>query len=182
MSLIIEGSDNLGKTILAKKLVRYVIDHGNYPVMYSWMTRPNEATFDFFTSYKMMLNSYTVQDRFHLGALAYHNNRISKRHLEYIEQWIENRGGFVVLLYANDEDWYKHHIARDDRGNLLANDALCKANSVFKKMAIGKHRLHPIIKYVFDISNERFVDDRCVQTIAEDWMRKRRESMKTILG
>lgn len=182
MSLIIEGSDNLGKTIFAKKLVRYVIDHSKYPVMYSWMTRPNEAVFDFFMSYKMMLNPYTVQDRFHLGALAYHKNKISKRHLEYIERWIDDCGGFVVLFYAADEDWYRHHIAKDERGNLLTNKILCRANSIFMKMAMCDHWPHPTYRYTFDVSNEQFVDDKCVRVIAEDWMERRRTLMKDILG
>lgn len=182
MSLIIEGSDNLGKTVFAKKIVRYVWDHDKYPVIYSWMTRPNEMIFDFFASYKMMLNPYTVQDRFHLGALAYHKNKLTKRHLEYIEQWITNVGGFVVILYAEDKAWYKWHIAQDKRGNLLDNKILCRANNIFTRIIMKEHHLQPKWDYAFDISNERFVNNKIVQMVAEDWMKRRRKLMKEILG
>lgn len=182
MSLIIEGSDNLGKTTFAKKLIRYVWDHDKYPVMYSWMTRPNEATFDFFESYKMMINPYTIQDRFHLGAIAYHENKISAEHLNWIEEWIRDIGGFVVLLYAKDEQWYKEHIVKDNRGNLLANEILCKANSAFTRMAYGNHTLRPDIKFKFDVSDGNFISDANIEHIAEIWMQYRCRFMKELLG
>jgi len=181
MSLIIEGSDNLGKTTFAKKLIRYIWDHDKYPVMYSWMTRPNEETFDFCESYKMMLNPYTVQDRFHLGALAYHKNKLSFSSLNLVEHWIENCGGLVVLFYAENESWYENYISKDKRGNLLDIQTLCKANSVFKRIALRKHKLHPMIDYAFDISEKHFPSDTAVKFIANDWIRKRREFIMEIL-
>jgi len=182
MSLIIEGSDNLGKTIFAKKLIRYVWDHDEYPVMYSWMTRPNEATFDFAKNYRMMINSYTIQDRFHLGAIAYHKNKILAEHLNWIEEWIRDVGGFVVLLFAKDEDWYKKYLVKDKRGNLLANEILCKANSIFTQIAMGQHPLRPSFSYAFDISSENFIDDKNVEHIAEAWMKHRRRFIKELLN
>lgn len=182
MSLIIEGSDDLGKTTFAKKLIRYIWDHDEYPVMYSWMTRPNEATFDFFKSYKMMLNPYTIQDRFHLGAIAYHKNKILAEHLNWIEEWIRDVGGFVVLLFAIDEDWYKKHLAKDKRGNLLANEILCDANSVFRQIGINQHPLHPRFEYAFDISGGCFIEDKFVKIIAEQWIAKRQRAIEQLLG
>jgi len=181
MSLIIEGSDNLGKTTFAKKLIRYVWDHDRYPCMYSWMTRPNEETFDFFESYKMMINPYTVQDRFHLGALAYHEDRISNSNLIKIEEWIRDIGGFVVLFYAKDEDWYKDQIAKDRRGNLLANEILCKGNSIFTAITTGLHPLRPDFKYAFDISGGNYVSDENIARIAETWMRYRQRAMEQLV-
>lgn len=180
MSLIIEGSDNLGKTTFAKKLVRYVWDHDKYPCMYSWMTRPNEATFDFAKSYRIMLNSYTIQDRFHLGAIAYHKDKITAEHLNHIDEWIRDAGGLVVLFFAEDENWYKEHIAKDKRGNLLANEILCKANSVFTQIATGQHPLRPSFSYAFDISGGHFVEDKFVKIIAERWIERRRKFIQAI--
>jgi len=182
MSLIIEGSDNLGKTTFAKKLVRYVWDHDKYPCMYSWMTRPNEKTFDFFDSYEMMINPYTIQDRFHFGALAYHKDKISYENLTEIERWIQDAGGFVVLFYAKDKNWYRRYIARDERGNILADDILCKGNSVFTSIASGHHSLRPDFKYAFDISDKQFVSDENVERIAEIWIRYRQRKMEQLLG
>lgn len=181
MSLVIEGSDNLGKTTFAKKLIKYIWEYGNYPVMYSWMTRPNEKTFDFFESYKMMINPYTVQDRFHLGAIAYHKGKISAEHLNWIEEWIRDVGGLVVLFYAQDSRWYENYIAKDERGNLLANEILCKANSAFARMAYGDHTLRPRFDYAFDISDGNFVKDSAVLEIAERWIDSRQRFIKQLL-
>jgi len=182
MSLIIEGSDDLGKTTFAKKLIRYIWDHDEYPVMYSWMTMPNETTFDFFKSYEMMLNPYTIQDRFHLGALAYHKDKITIPHtLLCIERWIRDTGGFVILFFAEDERWYKEHLAKDKRGNLLANEILCKANFIFTQIANYHHPLRPWYDYAFDISDGHFVEDKFVKIIAERWIERRREFIKQLL-
>lgn len=182
MSLIIEGSDDLGKTTFAKKLIRYVWDHDEFPVMYSWMTRPNETTFDFLESYKMMLNPYTIQDRFHLGALAYHKDKITAEHLNWIEELIRDIGGLVVLFFAEDETWYKEHLAKDKRGNLLANEILCEANFIFARIAMGQHSLRPKFSYAFDISGGQFVEDKFVELIAGCWIARRRKFIQTILG
>lgn len=180
MSLIIEGSDDLGKTTFAKKLIRYIWDHDKYPVMYSWMTRPNETAFDFFKSYQMMLNPYTIQDRFHLGAIAYHKDKITVEHLDHIEEWIREAGGLVVLFFAEDEKWYKEHLAKDKRGNLLANEILCKANSVFTQIATNQHPLRPSFSYAFDISGGQFVEDKFVELIAGCWIARRRSFIEQL--
>jgi hypothetical protein len=176
--LVIEGSDALGKTTFAKKIVRYVMDHDKYPCMYSWMTRPNEATFDFFESYKMWINPYTVQDRFHLGALAYHKDKLPSNRIHTVNDWIYGINGFIVVLYAEDEKWYREHINQDTRGNLLANDILCKANSIFKKIGRSSHRHHPY--FSFNVCNG-FVGDDAVERIAECWMRQRRNHIEKLL-
>lgn len=176
--LIIEGSDCLGKTTFAKKIVRYVMDHDKYPCMYSWMTRPNEDTFDFFESYKMIINPYTVQDRFHLGGVCYHSGKISTEHLNKIEDWIYEMGGFIVVLYASSEDWYKKWIDKDQRGNLLANPILCKANSIFKNIGCSAPRHHPF--YSFNIC-DGYLGDQEVERIAEQWIRHRRNHIEKSL-
>ena len=180
MSLIIEGSDNLGKTTFAKKLVRYIWDHDKYPVMYSWMTRPNENTFDFYNDYAMLINPWTIQDRFHLGAIAYHENKITAEHLNHIDGWIRDAGGFVVLFFAENKKWYKKHLAKDKRGNLLANKILCKANSIFTQIAVQDHPLRPQFAYAFDISDGRFVEDNFVKIIAKRWIERRQRIMEKI--
>ncbi len=171
--LIIEGSDCLGKTTFAKKLVRYVMANSHYPCIYSWMTRPNEDTFDFLYHYKLMINSYTVQDRFHLGALVYHEDKLPIENLRRIEEWIKLAGGLVVLFYASNEDWYERYINADERGNLLANDILCKANSRFKDIVE-----QPRFNYYFDISHRTFPSDYWVGVIGDHWISKRRQHLK----
>lgn len=171
--LVIEGSDASGKTTFAKKIVRYVMDHDDYPCMYSWMTRPNEATFDFFESYKMWINPYTVQDRFHLGALAYHKNKLSQEHADKIEEWINDVGGMIMILYAENEPHYRKLIEADTRGNLLDIPILCKANSVFKEIATHTHnQICPVSAR--DISFCNYMSDFDVERVANRWMQRRR--------
>jgi len=143
------------------------------------MTRPNEETFDFFESYKMMINPYTVQDRFHLGALAYHEDKLSPERVGTIEDWIYATGGLMVVLYAADEKWYREWIEKDIRGNLLANDKLCKANSIFKK--IGRSNQNHSPYFSFDISWSRFIEDGSIERIAECWMERRRQHVENLL-
>ncbi len=172
--LIIEGSDNLGKTILAKKIVRRVSEMG-CPVVYSWMTRPNESLFDFFHAYKEMMNPCAVQDRFHLGGLAYHNNKIGTNHLQVINAWIRSIGGLIVVLYGGDEQWYRRRLHEDKRGNLLDVAAMCRGNLIFKNYARRGD-----CDYAFNIlpeslENPLFVSDDDVDELAEEWIHRRRE-------
>lgn len=174
--LIIEGSDCLGKTTLAKKIVKKVSEMG-YPVVYSWMTRPNEQIFDFFLDYKKMINPCAVQDRFHLGGLAYHSNRIFPRQLQIINGWIRSVGGLIVVLYAGDEEKYEQRIRKDERENLLSWPILCKGNDFFKKYAFSGD-----YNFSFDIlpfgsydscCHANFVNDEDVEIIVREWINRR---------
>lgn len=170
--LLIEGSDCLGKTIVAKKIVRKIAGMG-LPVVYGWMTRPNEQLFDFFKDYKKVLNPYAVQDRFHLSGLAYHQDKISSEKLKIINSWIRAEGGIIVLFFASDENWYRERLEKDTRGNILPVDALCEANSFYKRYAEeGDY------DYGFDIlpknvKPEQYVLDCGIDTLIGSWLNRR---------
>ncbi len=178
--LVIEGADCLGKTILAKKIVKRVSDIG-LPVVYSHMTRPNEDVFDFFLDYKKMLNPCAVQDRFHLGGLAWHEGKISSVRLQIINAWIRSKGGLIVVLYAADEEWYEQRLKKDKRGNMLSIDMMAEANRFYKKFST-KGRMDS--DYAFNISPviggrmedccPRYVSEHDVAELVEDWVERRR--------
>lgn len=172
--LVIEGSDNLGKTTLAKKIVRRVSEMG-YPVVYSWMTRPNEQLFDFFLDYKKMMNPYAVQDRFHLGGLAYHQDKITPQKLAIINGWIRSVGGLIIVLYAEDEKWYEEHIKADTRKNILDISTMCRGNKYFKWCA-----KHGDCDFSFNIfpgtflrDNVNFVSDFDMDELIGEWINHR---------
>jgi len=171
MCLVIEGSDCLGKTTLAKKIVKRVSELG-YPVVYSWMTRPNEQLFDFFMDYKKIINPCAVQDRLHLGGIAYHHNKITPKQLQIINSWIKGTGGIIAILYANNEEWYEEYIRDDKRGNLLSWPILCEANKKFKELALSGS-----YDYNFNISpldkNPNYIDDAFAEVIIRDWLNRR---------
>lgn len=170
--LLIEGSDCLGKTTLAKNIVRKVSEKG-FPVVYSWMTRPNESIFDFFLDYKKMLNPCAVQDRFHLGGLAYHSNKISPKKLLIINSWIRSVGGIIVVLYADNTEWYKTLIENDERGNLLDVETMCIANLFFKNYVKNYD-----CDFAFNIlptnyENVNFVSEWDTNELIEEWISRR---------
>lgn len=175
--LIIEGSDCLGKTTLAKKIVDKVMEKG-YPALYSHMGRPNESIFDFFLDYKKMINPCFVMDRFHLGGLAYHQDKISLQKLQIINAWIRSVGGLIVVLYANDEERYEKLIRNDKRGNILSWPILCKANSFFKQYAEGKsdcdYCWNILVK---GIDKSLFPTDYDIDDLIKEWLERR-----TLLG
>jgi hypothetical protein len=174
--LIIEGSDCLGKTTLAKTIVRQVSEMG-IPVVYSWMTRPNEDRFDFFHNYKDMMNPCAVQDRFHLGGLAYHENKIPLMNLQIINSWIHSIGGLIVVLYARDQEWYRKLLKEDDRRSILSIDAMCKGNDWFNvwKDTAGADYTFNILPSVWDPTNHtpNYVKDSDIDELISEWIKRR---------
>jgi len=177
--LVIEGSDCLGKTTLAKAIVRKVSEMG-IPVVYSWMTRPNEDKFDFFHAYKDMLNPCAVQDRFHLGGLAYHKDKISSWRLQIINAWIRSIGGLIVVLYAADEEWYEQRIRADERENILSWPIMCQGNTFFKKYARTgdvDYSFNILPELCYDEFNGKpmFISDADIDELINEWISRRRE-------
>jgi len=152
------------------------------PVVYSWMTRPDEDVFDFFLDYKKLLNSYCVQDRFHLSGLAYHKDKISVERQQIINGWIRSVGGIIVVLYASDYDWYRDRLEEDKRGNLLSIDKLCEANKFYTRYVDDSTAKRNNFDYSFNIlpcgfykmnSNINFVSDYDVTELTTDWLDRR---------
>lgn len=175
--LLVEGSDCLGKTVLAKQIVRKIAGRG-LPVIYGWMTRPNESLFDFFLDYRKVLNHYAVQDRFHLSGLAYHQDKIPEPKLQIINSWIRSTGGIIVLLYASDEEWYRERLEKDTRGNILPVDKLCDANTFYKKYADeGDYDfafdILPELCYDESDGKPKYVSDFDKNELIKEWLKRR---------
>jgi len=170
--LIIEGSDALGKTTLAKKIVDKMMEKG-YSTIYSHMGRPNEQIFDFFWNYKKMINPCFVMDRFHLGGLAYHYNKITPQQLQIINAWIRSVGGLIVVLYGADEEWYEHRIREDKRGNLLPIVKLLDGNLIFKKYAKNNDCDFSFNILPYGFPEENFVSDYNVDKLIDEWINRR---------
>lgn len=135
---IIEGGDCLGKTTLAKGVVEYVRTSLTKPACYCHMSRPNEMTFDFLWDYKKLMAPCLVYDRFHLGGLAYHEDKFTANSLSLIEGMVMSRGAFIVIIYCSDHRWYEKRLENDSRGNLLDVPAMCEANIRFTQMVKDK--------------------------------------------
>ncbi len=179
---IIEGSDCLGKTTAAKRMVELAAKRAknivalnnalrNYPIRYNHMSRPN-AAFNFFTDYKDMICRYAIQDRFHLGALVYHENVMSEEQLRIIEGWLYSEGSVIVILYHSDAGKYKEKIEADTRGNLFDISFLCKTNDTWKKMAYGSIESYaPLFDFSWDI-NSGYPTDSVLEKWLAAWYRR----------
>lgn len=180
--LIIEGSDCLGKTTAANKIVELCAIRAKdimeskrpeyaYPVRYEHMDRPNVA-FDFFQDYCEMINRYGVMDRFHLGALVWHKDVMQYNILRRIEGWLAVVGSFTVIFYAADEGWYQQWLeTHAEHEELFDIDVLMKANCDYHKMIKHKFR-HPVhFDMAFDISDQ-FPGDKHLETIIDGWFNK----------
>lgn len=181
--LIIEGSDNLGKTTAAKRLVELAAQRAKqvkdgqddvYPVRYQHMSRPNHA-FNFFTDYQDMVCKYAVQDRFHLGGLVWHKDVINPHSLRIIEGWLHCLGSIVVVFVCSNEEWYKDRLVSSQRVEMFDVSVLVQANRAFQHLASGQHFCKPIIEFVVDVSGpDKFPNDTKLNTILDAWFERLR--------
>jgi hypothetical protein len=153
---IIEGPDNVGKTTLAKRAVELAVTEFNLPARYSHMSKPS-ALFNFSTHYRDMMSYYAVQDRFHLGALAYHpEGTLKEPALRWIEGELLRRGSFVLLVLPGDMDWYRKRIIESGRHEMFRPEGILEAARRFEEIADDRVAHYDAISYV-DVGG--FTDD-----------------------
>lgn len=144
--LVIEGPDNVGKTTLAKRICERL------GARYSHMSRP-PVGFDFFGGYKDMIRQKTVdgitplvvQDRFHFGGIAYHENVLPLHRLEIVSSWVRAVGGLIVLVHASNIESYTSHLRRNPKTEMFDEDHLVTA-------AIRFNHLVPYADICIDIT------------------------------
>ncbi len=159
--LILEGADNLGKTIAAKKLLEMTT---SYPTYYSHMSRPNK-NFNFCSHYKDMMSYFAIQDQFHLSGLVY-QGAIDKDQLNLIESWLGVYGTYTVVFVGSSK-WYEGRAKQ--RKEMFDPDELQRVNSVYRRIALGQHELHPKIDYVVKVGPDSFVSDETLKDIYNQW-------------
>lgn len=184
--LIIEGSDNLGKTTAAQTIVKLAADHAKkvldkggrrdrelaFPVRYQHMSRQNEG-FDYFYDYGDMISKWAVQDRFHLGAFAYHDPcPIPMPALRRIEGWLRSVGSYIAVVICRDRDWYRDRLETADRYEMFTVDQLVKANDRFIEIVDSKDF---IIDFVFEVNPEDrkvFMTSNTLKNIMYEWFER----------
>ena len=189
--LIIEGSDHVGKTTMAKWIVQLAAQRVEAaieaikeeddaercealanqvrPIRYQHMSRPNVA-FDFFQDYRDMINVHGVQDRFHLGALAYHDDVLDESHLRLIESWLTQYASMTILLVAPDEDWYKWHLEMKAKPEMFSISRMMKANKIFLSIAGGTYKFPVHYDQIIYVGqDEGFPDDEVIVGVLLRW-------------
>lgn len=132
--LILEGADNLGKTTAAKRLVELAKVSGEFPVRYQHMTRPDEATFNFKSHYLDMISMYAVQDRFHLGGIVYHDNKLQEPALRWLEGNLLAHGSLCVIFVCNDLTWYEKHLRTEVKEEMFTIEKMINVNKFYLRM------------------------------------------------
>jgi hypothetical protein len=139
------------------------------PIRYQHMSRPNLA-FDFFEDYRDMVSVHAVQDRFHLGALAYHDNVLDEARLRLIESWLQQFASITVLMVAPDEDWYKWHLTHESKQEMFTVDRLMEANRTFLAIAGGTYKFPVQFDRIIYVGQEEgYPDDDTMSAVLTRW-------------
>lgn len=187
--LILEGSDYLGKTTAANRLVELaseraargvkLLETGDdltirdaiFPVRYCHMTRPNLA-FDHFTDFQDLISVHAVQDRFHLGSLAYHENAITAETLSFIEAWLGNVGSYTVVFISTNKEWYEKRLQTSSRKEMFSIEQLCKVNDIYFDMVAGNYLFPVKIDRTICIDENSWPTDELLNDILDCWYRR----------
>lgn len=164
--LILEGSDSLGKTTAAKKLLKMAMEDNKYPVWYAHMSRPAKC-FDFFRDYSDMMSKYAIQDRFHLGSLIWHEGVMTRERMRIIEGELAIRGSLTVVLYTSDDEWYSKQLELDKKDQMFDKDKLVAANKFYRSFA--EYGEWPVDLYRADIGHGRYLTDAQLRTLLDLW-------------
>ena len=177
--LILEGSDCLGKTTAAKRLVELAAEDRSaqymFPVSYSHMSRPNQH-FDFHSHYLDMISRFAVQDRFHLGSLVWHSGVMDEAKLRVIEGWLLSVGSMICVIATDDETWYGDHLDNSEKSEMFETDSILQANRRYLSMVgVGEEKLEAIPhvdeSYIVNGKNG-FVSDVVLKTWMRKWYRR----------
>ena len=172
--LIIEGTDQLGKTTLCKKLLKELPNH----IFASFTRLP--PRFNYLTDYMHRASTRVVQDRFHMSEIAYAYARgesstvLSPERYRLVDAYLRlNACSFTVILYTF-EDLSKRWKIRDE---MYSVNVASKANEVFKQIAQRGHfkygdRLYaPDVDITINLRDGYVGDDFIEQILVEYQMR-----------
>jgi len=172
--LIIEGSDNTGKTTMAKRMVELCPG-----TTYEHLGRPDENTFNFFLDYKPMIDANFVRDRFHIGGIVYHKNKITRQTLPVIEKWLQEVGSLIIIMYCSDERAYEQKL-QDGRKQMFDNKQLIERNRDFIRIIHRMAPLQPHYDFGWDISPRKFSEfnypnDTILKMWINEWLERKRK-------
>lgn len=133
--LIIEGSDLVGKTTLAKDLVKKLNERG-HPHIYRHLSRLPDS-FNRFCGYEQVMSTYSVNDRGPMSEPVYANMRGDETSLtpwlyQRVDAMLQLKGAFTVVLYAMEEQLIKD---RWREGEMYDLEGVLQVNACFDRIA-----------------------------------------------
>jgi len=181
--LILEGPDCIGKTRAAKRICQMVDEatdetlppERQFPVRYDHMGRPSKA-FDFFRDYQDLISQYAVMDRFHLGALVWHEGVMNLQRLRIIEGWLYSQASVIVVMCAAGSVHYETLLDKDHKDQMFDKETLIDANRTYTKMVDDEHPLHPQFDFAFvSTKTHPYPDDNDLLTWWNEWCNRLKE-------
>jgi hypothetical protein len=167
---IIEGPDDLGKTTAAKRLVTLALKREKHPIYYAHMGRPDEKTFNFSTDYLDRMSLYAVQDRFHLGGIVWHKNKINETSLRWLEGQLKIRASYLVIFANTKVDWYRERLEKSHRDQLFSIDKIITANSAYLAL-LKANNSYCDVEWIVN-SEKDFPDDGVLNAWIDSWFER----------
>jgi hypothetical protein len=162
--LIIEGSDNVGKTTACRKM-EVLIGKGSY----RHLSRPPDD-FDHVREYMERIGPY-VQDRFHLGAITYgrmtkNGNCPTSRDMLMVQRYMRWQGCIVVVMHA-ERDWLRR--STFNKGEMYPLDTILDVNSAFIALTKTTNRGEPYCDLAYDVSKRGYPSDETLSEWVDLW-------------
>lgn len=188
---LIEGSDDAGKTTMAKKVVEYFHKNLNSrPVHYAHMSRPGPG-FNFGSHYLLTANPFAVQDRFHMGGIVYHTDfnfnqrrtaqqqalssqpdHLSEHWMRTVDAVLALQGSFVMLMTV-DPVLYAERLKEKPKEEMFSFDENVKFNDKWRRLARGACHYSPKIDWNFQATRERpYPTDQDLEEVCSDWFQR----------
>lgn len=115
--IIVEGPDGVGKTTVARAIQSEMWRRLGRCPTYRHMTKPID-NFDFYWGYEAQMERYSVQDRFHLGELAYgarcYPCRQNAINLKLIRARLQQLGAVVVVITAKSTWFDRYYVEKKE--------------------------------------------------------------------
>lgn len=136
--LIIEGSDLVGKTTFAKKMLDFLNSTAKMPHIYAHFSKLPDA-FNFFTHYLERASRNIVQDRFHMSEIVYsnvcryHNGQSPLYPEKYrlVDAYLRYLGAITVVIIA-EPTWLKRQVKeKHSRGEMFSEEQIVRVNDAF---------------------------------------------------
>jgi hypothetical protein len=176
--LVIEGAGRLGKTTAARRLVQMAHDAGFGQAEYRHMRRP-PPTFNFGSDYWPMICDHAVQDRFHLGGLAWHNigeTGLDEMRVRVIQAKIHAVGGLIVVFTCSDTNWFKEQWLKTQdltkQGVTHEIGVQIDANEYFT------WQLADWADQIVEVGPGGFVTDQKLSELLAEWMNRRQFALE----
>lgn len=169
--IIVEGSDNLGKTTACRKLAEMIAEETKRPAdqCYRHLSKPPDD-FEHVREYMERVGAH-AQDRFHLGAITYgrltgNGNCPSATRMKLVQRYLRWQGCIVVVVHA-ERDWLRR--SQFNKDEMYRLDTILDVNDAYRALLRTTNRGEPYHDVEHDVSKDGFPDDKVLRGWLEAW-------------